>query len=252
MNNMDIWDKVERTDPRHAKRFDTGKLKGTSPNATFNMKRATEIFGPAGEGWRVEVVDDRLESLNAGGEYEHTTHVMSVDLHWKLGDRKGVVRGYGQTPVVYPGRERAVVDYDYAKKSYTDAVSNALKQLGFSADIWLGKYDDNRYIAEVREQFANMDKGPAREPAGYDPETGEVHEEPPPREQVRSMLKASVLNERLKQAKSVEELNRLWKENAMAEDCPYSEDNLSKLSHTFARRKHELKLEAEKAEKELA
>lgn len=150
--NMLIWDKVERTDPSRAKKFNTGKHSGTSPNATWNFKRATEIFGPAGEGWKIDVVGDRLERLTAP-DGEHVTHVMVVDLHWALDGKSGVVRGYGQTPVVYGRGDKWTVDHDYAKKSYTDAATNALKQLGFSADIWLGLYDDNRYVAEMRREF---------------------------------------------------------------------------------------------------
>ncbi len=40
------------------------------------------------------------------------------------------------------------------KKSLTDATKKALSQLGFSADIFLGLYDNPQYREEIGQEFA--------------------------------------------------------------------------------------------------
>ena len=32
--------------------------------------------------------------------------------------------------------------------------TKALSKLGFNADVFLGKYDDNKYVAKMKEEFA--------------------------------------------------------------------------------------------------
>jgi hypothetical protein len=36
----------------------------------------------------------------------------------------------------------------------TDALTKGLSQLGFNADVFLGLYDDNKYVEAVRREFA--------------------------------------------------------------------------------------------------
>ena len=38
------------------------------------------------------------------------------------------------------------IDDEYAKKSATDALTKGLSMIGFNSDIFLGKYDDNKYV----------------------------------------------------------------------------------------------------------
>ncbi len=63
------------------------------------------------------------------------------------------VEHIGSTKVAYwsrskPGQPpRFVVDEEAAKKSVTDALSKIMMALGASADIWLGRFDGNKYTA---------------------------------------------------------------------------------------------------------
>jgi hypothetical protein len=57
----------------------------------------------------------------------------------------GVV-AYGHTPYVYGSKNGPMCDMEAQKKSLTDAIKKALSMLGFSADIFLGEWDDQNYI----------------------------------------------------------------------------------------------------------
>ena len=47
------------------------------------------------------------------------------------------------------------IDDNFAKKLETDALTKAISKLGFNADIFMGKFDDTRYLAEVTKEFAD-------------------------------------------------------------------------------------------------
>ena len=45
------------------------------------------------------------------------------------------------------------VDEDAPKKSLTDAIVKAASHLGVAANIFLGRWDDQKYVAEVNEEY---------------------------------------------------------------------------------------------------
>jgi hypothetical protein len=52
-------------------------------------------------------------------------------------------------------RANTMVDDNFAKKIETDALTKAISKLGFNADIFMGKFDDVRYIEEMNKEFNN-------------------------------------------------------------------------------------------------
>jgi hypothetical protein len=66
------------------------------------------------------------------------------------------------------------IDDNFAKKLETDALTKAISKLGFNADIFMGKFDDQRYLDEVNKEFGNTPQAPQQKtlPAltkdGYD------------------------------------------------------------------------------------
>ena len=48
-------------------------------------------------------------------------------------------------------------DTDCMKKATTDGLTKCLSFLGFNADIFLGKFDDCKYVQQVTEEFATVE-----------------------------------------------------------------------------------------------
>jgi len=46
------------------------------------------------------------------------------------------------------------LDDDCVKKVVTDALTKGLSKLGFNADVFLGKYDDNKYVQDLKDKEA--------------------------------------------------------------------------------------------------
>ncbi|CNK98720.1 hypothetical protein [Yersinia aldovae] len=174
-DNLCIWKLVQRTDPARTKRKDTeknGKIirSVTSINPTYQAMRATEIFGPFGSGWGVDIISEEfipgipfmeaiLDSNNReigrkpmrdgdGMILRTSNHTMRIELWYRLGEMRGRFTAFGHTKHIYQTTYGFTCDDEVSKKSLTDATTKALAQLGFSADVFMGMFDDAEYNAD--------------------------------------------------------------------------------------------------------
>ena len=154
-HNLSVWNAVNKTDPAHTKAVTFGR-KFTSIDAHWQIMRATEQFGPVGQGWGY-FVQHSVERLTP----DMILAVADVTVWWRDNDRRheyGPVRGtceiYGpKTDKGKPIPGLFVTDEDAPKKAMTDALTKGLSHLGFSADVFLGLFDDNRYVQKVKKEF---------------------------------------------------------------------------------------------------
>lgn len=158
-DNMRIWNKVEKTDPKHTKAYNSGGYRGTAITSMYNVKRATEIFGPIGHGWGFDVGEPEYV---ADAESKTMIVQIKVTVWYMQNDKCGHVSHYGATKMAYQASSRRMVDEDAVKKAVTDALGKALSMLGFSADVWLGKFDDPAYVRDLEN--GGMDTPPAPPP----------------------------------------------------------------------------------------
>lgn len=152
---MDLWRAVEHTPPSHTKQITGKAYSGTSPKPHYLVMKATETFGPCGIGWGFTVLSERIED-GAGGDKLHIAHVRV----WYIWDgQKGVVEHIGGTPFSGTRKSGAsYIDEDAPKKSVTDALVKALSMIGFAADIFIGRYDDSKYVAEARDDERRQER----------------------------------------------------------------------------------------------
>ncbi len=139
-DNMRIWSLVEKTDPKHTKHV-SQRGGFTAISANYQIMRATEVFGPVGIGWGYE----------AGAPIFHETLIFVPVTLWH-GDRSntfGPVLGCEEWK-----SSKGHIDSDASKKATTDAITKLLSHLGFNADVFLGKFDDQKYVAEMEREFS--------------------------------------------------------------------------------------------------
>lgn len=147
-DNTKLWDTLGKTDPAHTKAFKrSGGFSGTALKPMWVWKRLTEQFGPFGEGWgcdqpTFQVVPTATEIL-----------VYCTVSAWH-GGRANVLWGVGGDKVLTVNKYGPVSDDEAFKKAFTDALMNAFKFVGVGADIHMGMFDDNKYVNEVRAEFA--------------------------------------------------------------------------------------------------
>jgi hypothetical protein len=139
-DNLRIWNKVEKTNPAHTKKVNQ-RGGFTAISAAFQIKNATEQFGPIGIGWGYTT-----------GAPIITETLMTVPVSLWHGDRANV---FGPMLGCEEWKDKnGRVDSDAPKKAVTDGLTKLLSQLGFNADVFLGRFDDSKYVAEMEREFA--------------------------------------------------------------------------------------------------
>lgn len=141
MSNLDLWDSVEKTDPSHTKEVTFGR-KITAIDPYRQIKNATEKFGPVGIGWGWSVV--QIEQL--------PTNELGILIRMWHTDKANTFDQWGQASL-YIDKAEKKKDTDCLKKATTDGVTKCLSLIGFNADVFLGKFDDNKYVNQLKEEF---------------------------------------------------------------------------------------------------
>lgn len=152
MSNLDIWNKLGKTDPAHTKNFNrAGGFKGTAIKPIYTEQKMTEQFGVCGVGWGI---DEPKFQVVPGNDGQMAVYCW-VSIWIKDGDTVSApIHGVGGDMVVVKQSAGLRTDDEAFKKAFTDAVGNAMKHLGMSADVHMGRFDDDKYVSERKEAEA--------------------------------------------------------------------------------------------------
>lgn len=157
-NNLFIWEQVDKTPPSHTRSGQVGGRIVTTINPTYLTKQATDIFGPIGIDWGYDIVEERLDNgrpiyLDGDIQGHEMNHTIRLKLWYHLDGKRGEFEHFGHTPYIYWSHKNKqfLQDDEAPKKSLTDAIKKCLSLLGFSADIFMGMYEDPHYLNEVQQ-----------------------------------------------------------------------------------------------------
>jgi len=102
----------------------------------------TDLFGPVGKGWKYNV------------EYKYQDGLVFAEVCVQYyQDHKWYE--YGPVCSVQNlSKKNGGLDDEAPKKAMTDAMTKAFSHLGMSADVFLGKFDDSKYVEDLKKEFS--------------------------------------------------------------------------------------------------
>lgn len=146
--NLKLWKAVEKTPPDMTKLVSYGGRRYTAIDPQWQLQAATAMWGPYGQRWGLRALDLKFVETQSGdglisnavlkaeffypGENGEVSFEILNDESWRAGD-------------------------DTLKKLVTNTRSKALSWLGFSADVFLGKFDDTAYVSALKVKFGDQD-----------------------------------------------------------------------------------------------
>ena len=145
--NMVAWDRLATTDEAFTKAFDKGTYSGTAINKQYCLMKLTEVFGPVGKGWGV-----REEKLSYKTMPNDDVMAVFRVVGWYLLDGQEINTAPGYGSAFFFRSTKSKTDDDAVKKAFSDALTNAFKYVGLSADVYLGWYDDSKYLDDLRQR----------------------------------------------------------------------------------------------------
>lgn len=152
IDNLLLWNKVEKTNPAHTKDAKIGQLSIKAINAQSQIKEATKQFGTYGNTWGLKNLKYSFMDIGTtkmamlGAEFYYPSGEFEIHTTLKIAYMTQGANGYLK------------IDDDFMKKMETDVTTKALSKLGFNADVFMGLYDDNRYVNQMKEEFNPVPK----------------------------------------------------------------------------------------------
>ena len=141
-NNLDLWNNVCKTNPSYTKKANVRGNSITAIAPQYQILQATEQFGSYGSKWGFKSFDINTNLMDKGMVY-------AIGVFFYPGGEFPISASIG----LYRDNAMTKIDQDFAKKLETDALTKALSKLGFNADIFLGLFDDNKYVQVMEQEF---------------------------------------------------------------------------------------------------
>ena len=157
MDNMELYNAMREVPKEAMKTIGAGRLKGMSDiNPMWRLKKLTEVFGPCGFGWRIEIVKMWLEPGASGvvAAFVQIALYVKVEDEWSTG-----IPGIGGSSFVAQEKSGMYTSDEAYKMAYTDAISVACKALGMAADV---------YYANDRTKYTNAEQQSSTTPENTD------------------------------------------------------------------------------------
>ena len=141
-NNLELWNKVEKTNPNYTKKAKVGGMSITAIAPQYQIMMVTEQFGPYGQAWGFKNIE-----LDYSLVKYHDMVVFKGTFFFPEGEFQII-----NSSKLYINNAKTMLDDNFAKKIETDTLTKAISKLGFNADIFMGKFDDVRYLQEVTKE----------------------------------------------------------------------------------------------------
>ena len=141
--NMKIWDFLSKTNPEFTKPFSKfGGKTLTTIDPHYQIQMMTNAFGPVGKGWSYQVEYKYLDKL----VFAEVSIQYFLDNKWYA---------FGPVSSVQSlAKKNGGLDDEAPKKAMTDAMTKAFSHLGMSADVFLGMFENNKYVENLKKEFS--------------------------------------------------------------------------------------------------
>lgn len=154
-DNLELWNKVSKTNPFFTKEDKSRGKTMTSINPQYQLKKATQVLGIFGsENFRVENPNWKIIDIDEFTKLALYTATLRI----KYNEKEIVIPFESSGEVCYKTKGDngyLKVEKEFAKKISTDALTKVLSKLGFNADVFLGFFDDSKYIKFIKEYYGS-------------------------------------------------------------------------------------------------
>ncbi len=142
MSNLELWNKVSKSDPKYLKKISFGQRSFTAIDPQYQVRCITEAFGPVGQGWGW-INETRFINLSNGD----TAVVADVSI-WTVNKYDNLFGPFSGCRKFFDAAKNRLNE-DAPKMAITDGLTKAISHLGFNADVFLGEMDGNKYAADT-------------------------------------------------------------------------------------------------------
>lgn len=151
MENLEFYNRVRAVPDNAKKKISGGRLKNmTDINPMWRIKTLTEVFGPVGLGWKIQIVRTWLDAGEKGEIVANAEILLFVKYAGLDGEWSEGIPGIGGSKIVAQESNGLYTSDECYKMAVTDAISVACKLIGIGADVYWDK-DTTKYTISEEE-----------------------------------------------------------------------------------------------------
>lgn len=150
--NLRLWKSVDKTPPNMTKLVSYGKRKYTTIDPQWQLRVATALWGPYGDRWGMRNLEYRFIDIHDRDEkrtFMTSSVVLKAEFFYPVNGK--------EVSFEILNDDKWTSGDDTLKKLITNTRSKALSMLGFSADVFLGKFDDAKYVQTLKALYDDQD-----------------------------------------------------------------------------------------------
>jgi len=158
-----IYENLMEVPSNALKPIEFGNLKGKSDiNPQWKIEALTKEFGLCGFGWKYEI--DKVDTFNC--QDGQVLLYLRLSFYFKQEEKwSDPVYGYGGDFILKKNKNGLVPNDEAFKMCLTDALGNAIKNIGVAGSIFRGLYDGSKY-ARREEEYKEAHKTITKEQVG--------------------------------------------------------------------------------------
>jgi hypothetical protein len=150
-DNMRLWESVKVTDPKFHKAVAYGKRRFTAIDPQWQLQEATKRWGPYGHKWGLRKIQHeivRMDDIGTDGPVVDYAIILRAEFFYPFNDE--------EVSFEILNDDKFARGQEVLKKLITNTRSKALSLLGFSADVFMGMYDDVSYVKDLEKRFGDQ------------------------------------------------------------------------------------------------
>lgn len=150
IDNLKIWNDVCKTDLKYTKSAKKNRVPFTSISPQYQLKKATQIFGPYGVGFGVVPNSISVTYKELGTT---TLLIYNAIMYYVSEYGRGELAISAVQRLCYvtdQGKGYLLIDDDAQRKAETNALSKALSKIGFDANIYMGMHENYDYVQSLK------------------------------------------------------------------------------------------------------
>lgn len=154
-DNLRLWDKVSKTNPKYTKEDRSRGFKMTSIAPHYQLMCATKALGIFGTKF-FRIVDEKFKPLEVDDDTILVLYTATLECEFE--EEPISIPLHASDYIKYKTKNGIKTEKEFAKKVATDALTKGLSKLGFNADVFMGMFDDATYVKRQRRKFSKEEE----------------------------------------------------------------------------------------------
>jgi hypothetical protein len=144
--NLKFWNDNCKVPIEYTKNANNGKIDFTAIDTYWRFMKGTELWGMYGKTWGLKNITHDYDVLKEQKAVKVSAIFFYAEGQFQISD------------TIKHTSSKGAYDEDHLKKIESGLIGKAMSRLGIGADVYMGKFEDDKYIKELKYEKLEKDR----------------------------------------------------------------------------------------------